>query len=320
VDFIAKYWNDRKYYYKGVSWFSPRRKWRARIQIEDKDTRFCLQKDGVIINRLRGECPPCFRNYEDAETYLQEWLPQKEWLTIEQVQEAANISDEAALVCSINHHKQMLLAGWDKLQEAMNDGDVNQSATYCALCKRNYMTKDCPLKKNCIGGCIPEWKELARAKEDNFIEAQINMLNKLQETYNKLYGQTDNSSTYIVYLLDEFANTTNWDYDMYINYNKLFGEKKMKEIDVKLEQNKKDIERLEAEIEQLKAEKTKEEKYIFKAGDVCELPQGSKRLIVKFGSELWSINVNDGMAMAKGQKEFEHFCYKKIGELSDYLK
>ena len=67
-------------------------------------------------------------------------------------------------------------------------------------------------------------------------------------------------------------------------------------------------------------EQPKPKPYQFKAGDVADY-DGDFRIFVKVNGNILSIDVDDGERCLIGQKEFEKYgSYKKIGELSDYIK
>lgn len=128
-----------------------------------------------------------YRTKEEAQKMLDSWLPQTEWITKEQVVQAANLSDEAAFKCSLNHWKQIVL-NFDTFESAKTKNLVNIDTSFCALCQRNKFTKHCPLKVTCNAGqCIPEYGDFARFGIYT-LENAIKMVNRLQTTYNKLYG------------------------------------------------------------------------------------------------------------------------------------
>lgn len=70
---------------------------------------------------------------------------------------------------------------------------------------------------------------------------------------------------------------------------------------------------------------TESEPYQFQSGDVAEIDGRCKRIIcyavlpVKQG-DIFSINAISGNVESNGQKAFERFGYKKIGELKNYIK
>jgi len=245
---------------------------------------------------------------QEAQQFLDDWLPQKDWITQEQVKQAAEHSDEMALMCSLNHWKQMLLAGKDKYFVGVYEEKVNHTQDYCALCKRHKSERNCPLEKNCDSHCVPEYRDWSRPTWE---EGHIRMLNKLQETYNKLYiDAKDVPNGEALFWCD--SGGVYWNDKKVVN----FKGKKMKEIEIK---GKKFSE--ETIVEALKAHVGFEETYQFKAGDVCINDFGDKRIICKSNSasELVSFN-SEGKAQSVGQSGFELMGYEKIGELKDFLK
>jgi len=221
---------------------------------------------------------------EEAQQFLNSWLPQKDWITKDQVVESANLSDECAHACSINHWKQIVLASDEEYRAAYCKGFVNKHADFCSLCERHLCKCSvCTLKDTmCGGGCVPEWSKARYGGK----KEQIAMLNKLIETYNKH-----------------------------------FGEKKMDtNLDARIEQNRRDQEKLKEEEQRLLKEKKDKEKYVFQKGDVVVNDGGQKRIIVR--TDQGKINSIDssGNWQASQQTTFEEYSYKKIGELKDLLK
>ena len=74
---------------------------------------------------------------------------------------------------------------------------------------------------------------------------------------------------------------------------------------------------------ELKKQREKIEPYQFQAGDVAEVKWNNgdvdKRFIVFVGGELVAIDLNDGRGATRGQRGFEAYGYRKIGELKDYF-
>ena len=59
--------------------------------------------------------------------------------------------------------------------------------------------------------------------------------------------------------------------------------------------------------------------YIFEKGDVCVNNGGSIRIIVSYHGKLKSSDTN-GNLICEGQKRFEVYGYRKIGELGELNK
>jgi hypothetical protein len=253
-----------------------------------------LRRDGTIHRNLRPDFVDYFKSVSEAQEFLDNWLPQKGWITKKQVKEAAEISDESAHACSINHWKQIVLATNKEYEEAYNKSNVNICADFCSLCKRHHHKQTiCTLKENiCTSECISEWYKAAIHIYGGSKKEQIGMLNKLIETYNKT-----------------------------------FRSKKMDNVEARIEQNRRDQEKLREEEQRLLKEKKDKEGYIFKAGDVVEHHGESiigkriilKRIILKGEKELVAYDLY-GVVVARGQSSFEYLGYKKIGELKDLLK
>jgi hypothetical protein len=222
-----------------------------------------------------------WKTKEEAEQFLRDWLPQKEWLSKDHIKDMANWSDKIAHSCSINHWKQMIL-NFDDLRSAFAHDLVSTGVSYCALCTR-HLNKNtiCTLKnKTCkYGECVDEWCRSSDADLNRFID----MYNKLVTTYN------DN-----------------------------FGEKKMdSNLDSKIAQVSNDIKLLEDEKKKLEDEKKKKEQYIFVKGDLA-VNGNAKRLIINIDGKLAAVN-GHGNIQGYGQSFFEWHNYKKIGRGMDVL-
>jgi len=133
----------------------------------ESDGRIC---DGKTTNNLDH-----WRNKEEADKFLREWLPQSGWLDTKAVEIAANRSDMCALLSSITHWRQIVV-NWDNYKQAMFDGKVGTHAGYCALCQRHLSSRTCPLLIGCHGPCINEWRNF---QENPTLDNAIAMHNRL---------------------------------------------------------------------------------------------------------------------------------------------
>ena len=232
---------------------------------------------------------------QQAQQFLDSWLPPKEWITQEYVKEQAKISGCAALDCSITHWKQILLAGYDGYKKAYYLHKTTMDGEFCALCMyKQIHYKHC---SDCIlGDCNKEkslWQKTSYATKDNWEKSIIPLLNKLITIRNEKYGNP--------YLEEQKMS----DGMIEINGQK-FSESTI----------------LEWAKGALKKACKSEEKYIFKAGDVVEYRANgmvSRRVVVNVNDKLWGISVDNGRNTVTGQDNFEAFGYKKIGELKNYL-
>jgi len=117
------------------------------------------------------------------------------WMTKEYVREQAAISDEAALLCSIEHYDQMLMASEEEFRDAEDSGLVSLGTNHCAICVRRLhlsLNKDCPMKHCCGGFCFSEWMTLnhrhnTRASWQNIRAAMGEVRRTLWEKYKELY-------------------------------------------------------------------------------------------------------------------------------------
>jgi len=186
--------------------------------IYDLESHFYIREDGT----LRNCYPKHFKTEQEAQDFLNKWLPKGhwiewldylfgkvtttdytiDWLTQEHIQEQAELGDKEALDCSIEHWKQIVVAGWDVFYTAYRRGKVNIYSNYCALCERfklpsPYIGTKC---SNCtiatkagVSGCLDTPHEKARIAFDRrdkqaFKSAAVEELNFLIELRNELFG------------------------------------------------------------------------------------------------------------------------------------
>jgi hypothetical protein len=252
------------------------------------DSYFYLRKDGTIHTSLRGG-EDWFKNKQEAQQFLDAWMPQKKRLSKSHVEWAARSSELEALDCSIEHWKQNLL-------------DVDNAilgSPHCAICMRaNNRIRDihdrccnhCILNdyENLPVNCCEEYKAFADSYSGRTEENAIAMLNKLIIIRNKEYGNP--------YEKAEVKKMANIEFDD----------------GVKVELSKETTERLRKEL-------VKPKPYQFKAGDVIENRDGHKRIIAGYSNELKSFNLG-GLPRSIGQYDFELWGYKKIGVIKDFIK
>ncbi len=117
--------------------------------------------------------------------------------TKEEVKQAAKESDEAALLCSIEHYNQMFATSEKKLREARKSEITGIGSLFCGLCVRNLFKEKhkgrCLMKANCYSNCFTEWKLFYRLEKDKApwpeVRAAMGEVRRvLQEKYDELYG------------------------------------------------------------------------------------------------------------------------------------
>ena len=116
--------------------------------------------------------------------------------TKEEVKQAAEESDESALLCSIEHYNQMLAASEKELREARYAKITGPGSGFCSLCNRYlYVTKRkgrCPMRADCRSNCFDEWHRLPKAEDDATwpeVRAAMGEVRRvLQEKYDELYS------------------------------------------------------------------------------------------------------------------------------------
>ena len=87
------------------------------------------------------------------------------WMSEKYVKEQEPISDEAALLCSIEHYDQMLSASESEFQKGLAKGVVSIGSTHCALCQRRHSTNKCVMENDHCDGkeCFSQWRHLFEA-------------------------------------------------------------------------------------------------------------------------------------------------------------
>lgn len=254
---------------------------------------FYLRKDGTLKRSLRGYTD-WFKNEQEAQQFLDYWMPKKKKLSTYDVQYYSTLGEMEALDCSIEHWKQYVL----------DVGNANLGSSYCAICLRAQKERDkkvgswragecckyCILNdyKNIYGiNCCKEYEAFIANKTE---ENAIAMLNKLVLIRNKKYG-----NPYLKVEEKKMSNKIVFD-------------------------DGKEVELSKETTERLRKELVKPEPYQFKAGDVAKNPSSwtPVRIIVNVDGELKSFGL-DGRCISTGQEKFEIENYEKIGELADFI-
>ena len=248
-----------------------------------------LLPEGTITTNDKIAEKENWKTKTEAQQFLDNWMPKKEWLTTDEVRAAAELGELEALDCSIEHWKQNVLnvrmgtslTGHDHCaicvrDEILRPDDYGPQCTECIL--NNYLPK-----KGTTEACCDEYNKFRQNPTET---NAIVMLNKLVEIRNR----------YVV------------------NYEetKMIKELTVAEIS----------EALGYEVKVVK-EQPKPEPYQFKVGDVAVTLTGNYRFIVKINSKLYAVdkygNELGGYEMEKGQEHFETYNYKKIGRLKAFL-
>ena len=120
--------------------------------------------------------------------------------TREEVKQAAEESDESALLCSIEHYNQMLAASEKELREAKESKITGIGSLFCGLCMRNLFKVKykghCLMKIDCKTNCFTEWKFLNNLEDGKTpwpeVRAAMGEVRRvLQEKYDELYPRKD---------------------------------------------------------------------------------------------------------------------------------
>ncbi len=87
------------------------------------------------------------------------------WMRINEIRWASEESKKAAVICSIEHYKQMLSATQHQLMHAFVNGLTNINSKYCAICYRYLNNEDrehesCPLCSRQSKNCCREWQQI----------------------------------------------------------------------------------------------------------------------------------------------------------------
>lgn len=285
-----------------------------------------LWKDGTLNKEGTGyikagspkemsDAPGYWKIGQEAQQFLDSWMPRKRSLTISHVERMSKLSKKEALDCSIEHWKQNVLD--------VENADIGSS--YCAICMRagdNNILSGQERCKRCIVNDYKWIEDINCCKEYNDFcvnrteENAIAMLNKLVLIRNKKYGNPYIEKA-LKTNLQKAVSATATIYDEYVKMNELFGGNKMSKIvfddGVEVKLSKETTDRLRKELVK---------PYQFKAGDVAKHSStwvdDVIRIIVRADGKLKSYD-RRGKYYSTGQKKFEQEGYKKIGELKDFI-
>lgn len=259
--------------------------------ISDRDNWY-LRKNGTVQGTLK-DGSDWFETKQQAQQFLDNWFPQKDWLTQGYVKEQAKISECAALDCSIEHYKQILLAGYDSFMEARNKGLAGIKDLFCAMCQRKNSLASIltSCKEYCLLNkegqlCCNEWRDLKAIiisrKEKEFDKAVTAVLNKLIEIRSKHFGRKE---------MDKMIDVKG---------------KKVSESTV--------VEALE---KHCGFEEKKE--YVPQAGHVVQSWKGEERFVIKLGcsGELATID-KSGAIISRSRGKFSGCNYKYLGKLNGF--
>jgi len=259
-----------------------------------------LWKDGTLNKGSTGwtkagspremsDAPGYWKSQQEAQQFLDYWMPRKKQLTIGEVKTAAEGCEAEALDCSIEHWKQNVL-------------DVNNARLgdiYCAICLRAKAERDKAIGSwrngSCCNYCILNnyrkhsdtncCKEYEAFVDNRTEENAIAMLNKLVLIRNNKYG------------------------------NPYLEEKKMAKIEfddgVKVELSKETTERLRKElVKPLK----------LRHGDIVQRDNYPPRVILKYGAFLQGFNEMGNFNERNLDSWAKRCGYKKIGNVFEDYK
>ena len=296
-----------------------------------------LWKDGTLNRGSTGydkverpkemsDAPGYWRIEQEAQQFLDNWMPRKEQLTIQDVARVATKSEKLALDCSIEHWKQNVL----------DVGGAHLGSSYCAVCIRAGIERDnvvgswrngksCPYcivnnyKVGDVGNCCKEYKAFCDNKTE---ENAIAMLNKLVLIRNNKYGNPYTEKAFKINL-QKAVSATATIYDEYVKMNTLYGGNKMNKI---VFDDGKEVELSKETTERLRKELVKPE-IEWRHGDIassywCAIGNSKKRLILIEAGDI-KIYDNTGFRLYQGYSQdcikdrMEEYKYERIGNLFD---
>jgi hypothetical protein len=288
-----------------------------------------LRRDGTLHRLLRGR-EDYFNSPEEARQFLNRWSPKGVWLAKGYVKYKAEQGDKEALDCSIEHWKQIVLAGRKKYRYNNLSQKVGMEGDYCALCKRRAIigrvcSEACPLK-SC--GNDTAWDKASSAiwsTKADFTEKTIDMLNHLVRIRNKLYGNpVDTFKRYESPVFDTapksvptptFSGLTLKTEEKPFWKKKSEASKKMaaKEMTVK------EIgEKLGYDVKVVKESVKKEPEVVAKHGDILEDSRGVRLVVIKVNGRLESYPNNVGSVPVwptRPEDLIKHCNYKIVGNV-----
>lgn len=146
-----------------------------------------LLPDGTITTAYTNATINNWKTEQEAQLFLDSWMPRNKQLTISEVSEAATFSEKLALDYSIEHWKQNVL----------DVENANLGSSYCAVCEKaagngiriSGISRgiNCILNNysGCSANCCKEYEDFVNNRTE---ENAIAMLNKLVLIRNKKYG------------------------------------------------------------------------------------------------------------------------------------
>jgi len=160
------------------------------IQAIPVDSPIFLHRDGTIHTPTTWTLADgAWKTRREAQEFLDEWLPQSEWLSRSAIGNAAKESEKDALWYSILHWRQIIIKGIDEYRKGTAAGKVGTYNKYCAICLRCcHKHIICPLRGNICGGrCIGEWANARRGLTYGSLDGAIGLHNKMVKIYNEKY-------------------------------------------------------------------------------------------------------------------------------------
>lgn len=225
-----------------------------------------------------------WKNRKETKEFYDKWMPESKWVTKEWVWQESKISDKAALGASIIHWRQIIVNGIEEFRKARRNDKVGIGTLHCALCQRHIHKGTCPLNNNCAGICSPLWKKADADLGKGKLDGAIELHNELVRLYNK--------------------------------------ESKMNDVDIRLDQNQKDMNRLKAEREEILKEKERKKKYVPQSNDVCINDWGEYRFLKQIEGKWWYVFDEQGSLLHQKRDDIDGVIkvnkYKKVGKLTGF--
>jgi hypothetical protein len=273
-----------------------------------------LRKDGTIGEAYVGKNENfwSFKSQQEAQQFLDNWMPKKERLPHYDVQYYSTLGEQEALDCSIEHWKQNVL----------DVENAHVGSSYCAICLRAENKLKLGERIRCpyciLNNYTKLWGINCCKEYQNFVdnkteENAIAMLNKLVLIRNKKYG-----------IAKQSGNPYDADWESYLDRHpgicdktgSPYREEKKMSNKIVFDDGK-EVELSKETTERLRKELVKPEPYQFKAGDVAVFnPYGSKRIVLNVNGELCGFDTSGNCCT----HNVGACSYEKIGELKDFIK
>jgi hypothetical protein len=295
----------------------PGAHWPYLVRLSLPSGQYNITSEGKILCYISSSC---LMSEKEANHLAKIWMPRMSWsgeeweigwLDLQEIEERSARSEKEAFDCSIEHWKQIVIAGYNEFEKARSQRKVNTGVEYCALCCRNYFENstnhcaNCPIRRktnqpHCKGtpylsmncSSLSSYHHIQLV--NTFERASIEELNFLIVLRNELYGNPYETER-----------------------KNIMGEERGLTIDGKWFS----ISTIQEALKKYCSfeEKKEKDKYDFKPGDVCVFKKsGGTRIIIQ-KNDMEKITSVDLNGILHEIRVIDSNYYQYVGRLSDFI-